>query len=76
MSIPTIFASGVLVGAEVVVTADAQVARDSAIAAVFAFLAAILALGLMMRLLRVVSFTPYVIYRIALGAILLWIAYT
>jgi undecaprenyl-diphosphatase len=76
MSIPTIFASGVLVGADVIATANAQVARDSAIAAVFAFLAALLALAVMMRLLRVVSFTPYVIYRIALGAVLLWIAYT
>ena len=76
MSIPTIIASGVLVGAEVVATADAQAARDSAIAAVFAFVAALLALVLMMRLLRVVSFTPYVIYRIALGIVLLWIAYT
>jgi undecaprenyl-diphosphatase len=75
MSIPTIFASGVLVGAEVVATADMQAARDSAIAAVFAFFAALLALSLMMRLLRVVSFTPYVIYRLGLGVILLWIAY-
>lgn len=75
MSIPTIFASGILVGADVIATADAQAARDSAIAAVFAFLAALFALAVMMRLLRVVSFTPYVIYRIALGIVLLWIAY-
>jgi undecaprenyl-diphosphatase len=75
MSIPTILASGVLVGADVIATADAQVARDSAIAAVFAFVAALLALTIMMRLLRVVSFTPYVIYRIVLGAVLLWIVY-
>ena len=76
MSIPTIIASGVLLGAEVAVTADAQAARDGAIAAAFAFLSALLALWLMMRLLRSVSFTPYVIYRIILGVILLWIAYT
>ncbi|MDU8910146.1 undecaprenyl-diphosphate phosphatase [Aestuariicoccus sp. MJ-SS9] len=76
MSIPTILASGVLLGAEVVATADAAAARDGAIAAVFAFLAALAALTLMMRLLRSVSFTPYVIYRIVLGLILLTIAYT
>ena len=69
MSIPTIFASGVLLGAEVVVTADAAAARDAAIAA-------LIALTLMMRLLRTVSFTPYVIYRVILGVILLWIAYS
>lgn len=76
MSIPTIIASGVLLGAEVALTADAQAAKDGAIAAVLAFFAALLALSLMMRLLKSVSFTPYVIYRVALGIILLWIAYT
>lgn len=75
MSIPTILASGLLLGVEVVADADAQVARDGAIAAVFAFVAALLALSLMMRLLRTVSFTPYVIYRLVLGVVLLWIAY-
>jgi undecaprenyl-diphosphatase len=75
MSIPTIIASGVLLGADVIATADAQIARDAAIAAVFAFFAALLALSLMMRLLRTVSFTPYVVYRLILGVILLWIAY-
>lgn len=76
MSIPTILASGALLGIEVAATADAQAAKDGAIAAVFAFFAALVALSLMMRLLRAVSFTPYVIYRIALGALLLWIAYS
>ncbi|KAJ57183.1 UDP pyrophosphate phosphatase [Actibacterium mucosum KCTC 23349] len=76
MSIPTIIASGALLGAEVVATADAAAARDGAIAAFFAFIAALLALVLMMRLLRSVSFTPYVIYRVILGVVLLIYAYT
>ena len=76
MSIPTIIASGVLLGAEVAATADAQAARDGAIAAFFSFLAALGALSLMMRLLQSVSFTPYVIYRIFLGIVLLVIAYS
>ena len=75
MSIPTIIASGVLLGAEVALSADAHAARDGAIAAALAFVAALLALSLMMRLLRSVSFTPYVIYRIVLGLVLLAIAY-
>ena len=75
MSIPTIFASGALLGAEVTATANAQAARDGAIAAAFAFVAALLALSFMMRLLRSVSFTPYVIYRVILGVVLLGIAY-
>jgi undecaprenyl-diphosphatase len=76
MSIPTIIASGVLLGAEVAATANWQVARDGAIGATFAFVAALAALSIMMRLLRSVSFTPYVIYRVLLGIVLLWIAYT
>jgi len=76
MSIPTIIASGAILGAEVIATADAQLAKDGAIAAVFAFMAALGALTLMMRLLRSVSFTPYVIYRVILGIVLLYIAYT
>ena len=76
MSIPTILASGVLLSIDVIQQADARMARDGAIAAVFAFISALLALGLMMRLLRGVSFTPYVIYRVILGAVLLIIAYS
>ncbi len=76
MSIPTIVASGVLLGVEVIATADAQVARDGAVAAVMSFVAALFALSIMMRLLRSVSFTPYVIYRVALGIVLLAVAYT
>lgn len=76
MSIPVIFASGVLLGSEVIATANAQAARDGAIAAGFAFISALLALSLMMRLLRSVSFTPYVIYRVVLGLALLGVAYS
>lgn len=76
MSIPTIIASGALLGVEVFATADAGLARDGAIAAVFAFAAALAALSVMMRLLQSVSFTPYVIYRVILGVGLLVFAYT
>ncbi|WP_439121933.1 undecaprenyl-diphosphate phosphatase [Marivita sp.] len=76
MSIPTILASGTLLGVEVAQEANMAILRDAAIAAVFAFLAALAALTLMMRLLKSVSFTPYVIYRVVLGVILLIIAYT
>ena len=76
MSIPTIIASGVLLGAQVIGDADLQTARDGAIAAVISFFAALFALILMMRLLKSISFSPYVIYRILLGLTLLSIAYS
>jgi undecaprenyl-diphosphatase len=76
MSIPTILASGALLSVEVVQDADMSIVRDAGIAAVFAFLAALAALKLMFKLLKSVSFTPYVIYRVILGVVLLVIAYT
>jgi undecaprenyl-diphosphatase len=76
MSIPTILASGILLGTEVAVEANTALMRDGLIAAAFAFLSALAALTLMMRLLRSVSFTPYVIYRVILGVILLAVAYS
>lgn len=75
MSVPTIIASGVFLAGEAAYLSDLSVLRDGAIAAGFAFIAALLALTLMMRLLRSVSFTPYVIYRVALGVVLLGVAY-
>ncbi|WP_245603003.1 undecaprenyl-diphosphate phosphatase [Leisingera methylohalidivorans] len=75
MSIPTIIASGVLLGTEAALEANTALMRDAGIAAALAMLSALAALSLMMRLLRSVSFTPYVIYRVILGIILLSIAY-
>lgn len=75
MSVPTILASGILLTIETAPYASEQLLRDGLIAAIFACISALIALSLMMRLLRRVSFTPYVIYRLALGLVLLWIAY-
>lgn len=75
MSVPTIVASGALLGVEVARDADITVLRDAAITSGLAFVSALAALSLMMRLLRSVSFTPYVIYRIFLGVTLLALAY-
>lgn len=76
MSIPVILASGLALSIDVVGQANWTLLRDATIAAAFAFLAALGALTLMMRLLRSVSFTPYVVYRIILGIGLLIWAYT
>lgn len=76
MSIPTIAASGVLLAGDVAAAADWALLREGAMAAAMACVAALAALALMMRLIASVSFTPYVIYRVILGVVLLWIAYT
>lgn len=74
MSIPTIIASAALLSLDVIGTPN--VMGDIIIVAVMSCIAALLALTLMMKLLQSVSYTPYVIYRIILGMILLGIAYT
>lgn len=75
MSIPTIIASATLLGLDVIGTAGPNAWRDISIVVVLSFVAALFALTIMMRLLRAVSYTPYVIYRIILGVVLLWVAY-
>ncbi len=76
MSIPTIIASAALLSLDVIGEASGALLRDGAIAAVFSLGAALSALALMFRLLERVSFTPYVVYRLFLGAALLIFAYT
>lgn len=76
MSIPTIIASAALLGVDVIGSGNVGALRDIGIVVAMSFAAALLALTLMMRLLKSISFTPYVIYRIGLGVVLLWIAYT
>ena len=75
MSIPTIIASAALLGLDVIGTANAGAIRDIGIVMAMSFAAALLALTLMMRLLKSVSFTPYVIYRVILGIVLIWYGY-
>ena len=74
MSIPTIIASAVLLSRDVIGTPG--VLADIIIVAGMSFMAAMVALILMMKLLQSVSYTPYVVYRVILGVVLLWIAYT
>lgn len=76
MSIPAILASGGYLLLDTGLDLTGPQIKDALIAMALSFLAALLALKLMMRLLQSVSFTPYVIYRILLGLLLLFIAYS
>ncbi|MEO0487642.1 MAG: undecaprenyl-diphosphate phosphatase [Pseudomonadota bacterium] len=74
MSIPVIIASGAIASLDLI---GGQVPlRDAGIVVGLSFLSALAALALMMRLLKSVSFTPYVIYRVILGVILLYLGYS
>ena len=76
LSMPTIFAAGSLIGYRLYRAGDMELGLDAAIAAGLAFITALCAIGLMMAWLRRASFTPFVIYRVALGGGLLWWAYS
>lgn len=75
MSIPATIAVGAWTGVKLVRSGDAALGLDAAMAAALAFVAALIALVALMRFLRRFTLTPFVIYRLILGAALLWIAY-
>jgi undecaprenyl-diphosphatase len=75
MSIPAIAAAGVLVGADLIRSNNVQVGLDAMVAAVLAFVFALAAIAFLMAWLRRSSFTPFVIYRLVLGAVLLYWVY-
>ena len=75
LSMPTILAAGALIGYKLYRSGDMALGIDAAIAAGLAFITAFAAIGLMMAWLKRASFTPFVVYRVALGGYLLWWAY-
>ena len=76
MSIPAIAAAGAFAARELVESGDYALQTGALAAAGIAFVAALAAIAAMMRWLRRASFTPFVIYRVALGGALLWIVYS
>ena len=75
LSIPTIMGAGTLAGLDLYRSGDAQLELDALIGSVLAFFGAWAAIILMMRWLKDASFLPFVIYRVAMGSVLLFIAY-
>ena len=75
MSVPVTLATAAYLARKAMAAdLDAAFAVDLLVAGSLAFAAAWAALALMMRFLARVSFTPYVVYRIALGIVLLALA--
>lgn len=74
LSIPAIAGAGLLGGIDLARSGDLTLAADAVIAAVLAFFTALAAIALLLRWLRHASFTPFVIYRLALGGLILaWV---
>lgn len=71
LAIPAILGAGTLAGLDVYRAGDLSLGYDAAIAAVISFFFALVAIAIMVRWLRRASFTPFVIYRVLFGGVLL-----
>lgn len=71
LSIPTTAAAGFLGGYELVESGDAAIMEHAVFAGILAFFSALAAIAGLMKWLRRSDFTPFVIYRLLLAAILL-----
>ena len=75
LAMVAISGAGALGSLSLLESGDLALGLDVLFAIVFSFLSALVALHLMMRWLEKASFTPFVIYRIALGVLLLGLIY-
>ena len=76
MAIPVTLAAVAVGAAEIVAEGDAALGRDFLLAAGLSCIAALVALRVMLGMFRADwTMTPFVLYRLALGAVLLGIAY-
>lgn len=73
LAIPAIAGAGLLTGLDLAKSGDLGLGRDALLAAAFSFFTALLAIVVMMRWLKWASFTPFVVYRLLLGSLLLWL---
>ena len=71
LAIPTISAFGLFAGLDLVSDGAGATMRAALIVAVFSFMAAFVTIAAFMRLTQIISFTPFVIYRVLLGLALL-----
>ena len=74
LSIPAIAGAGTLAVLELIETGNARLQADAVLAAGLSLVAALIAIVAMMGWLRRASFTPFVWYRLAVGALILWLA--
>ena len=72
LAVPTTMAAGLLGGYELWKSGDTTLQADAFYAAALAFVAALLAIWGLMAWLKNATFTPFVIYRLVLGAFLLF----
>lgn len=75
LSLPTIAGAGLLATVDLYRAGDARLTGEALIGGFFAFIAAWIAVAFLMKWLRHNSYTPFVVYRLALGILLLVLIY-
>ncbi len=75
LSIPAILAAAALGAFELWRTGNVDLGIDALVAAVLAFGSAFVAISAMMSWLRRATYTPFVVYRLILGGVLLYLVY-
>ena len=75
MTPSTILGAGLLAGYDLYEAGNAQVTSDALFGGVLAFFAALASIALLMNWLQRQSYTPFVIYRLVLGLLLLGLIY-
>jgi undecaprenyl-diphosphatase len=73
LSIPAILGAGVLLGKDLAESGDLALQATAVMAAGMSFVAALIAIVLMMGWLRRASYTPFVVYRIIVGIVILYV---
>lgn len=75
LAVVAISGAGVLGGIDLYQSGDLRLGVDAVVAAFLSFISAWLVVALMMRWLENFTFTPFVLYRVALGVVLLALYY-
>lgn len=75
LSIPTILGAGLLAAIDMVGSGNSQLTSDALVGGLLAFAFALVAIAVLMGWLKRQTYTPFVVYRVALGALLLGLVY-
>lgn len=76
LAIPAILGAGTLAGRDLYLSGNVQLGYEALFGGVLAFVVALISILLMVGWLRRASFTPFVVYRVLLGGVLLWWVYS
>lgn len=75
LSIPTILGAGLLAALDMVRSGNSQLTSDALVGGLLAFVFALAAIAVLMGWLKRQTYTPFVVYRVVLGTLLLGLVY-